>query len=107
MTTAPCYRRIAFLFFIVPLFLATTLPAQQNERQEVSLTIDPIRATLNAGQAQKFSAHLEGAPASTRILWIVPDREKDVSSISQDGVLLPAPWVFTMYWRLRSTTALR
>lgn len=84
MITAPCYRRIAFL--IVLLSLATTLPAQQDEKQEIALTIDPIRMTLNAGQTQKFSAHLDGAPASTAIIWTIPDREKDVSSISQDGV---------------------
>jgi len=85
MTAAPCYRRIAFLFFIVPLFLAVPLSAQQDEKQEVSLTINPIRATLNAGQTQKFSVHLEGAPASTKILWISFGREKD-GSVSQDGV---------------------
>lgn len=86
MTTAPCYPRIAFLL-IVPLLLGITLSAQQNEKQgPVSLTVDPVRITLNAGQTQRFSAHTEGAPTGTAIIWAVPDTERDVSSISQDGV---------------------
>jgi hypothetical protein len=86
MSATPCYPRIAFLL-IVPLWFATILNAQQVDRQAgVSLTVDPARVTLPAGQAQKFSAHIEGVPAGSVIVWAVPDRERDVSSISQDGV---------------------
>jgi hypothetical protein len=86
MTTAPCYPRIAFLL-IVPLLLATTLAAQQDEKQgALSLTVDPARITLNAGQTQRFLAHIEGAPAGTVIRWAITDRKTDGSSISQDGV---------------------
>jgi hypothetical protein len=75
------------LLLIVPLWLATTLTAQQIDRQAgVSLAVVPARVTLNAGQTQKFSVHIEGAPAGAAIVWAVPDRERDVSSISQDGV---------------------
>ena len=42
--------------------------------------------TLNAGETQRFSAHIEGAPPGTVIVWAVPDRETGVSSIGQDGV---------------------
>jgi hypothetical protein len=96
MITAPCYRRIAFLFLIVPLFLAAALPAQQNEKQEMSLTIDPIRMTLNAGQTQKFSAHLDGAPASTVIIWTIPDRGKGLAASVRMEFLPAAPWAFIM-----------
>jgi hypothetical protein len=41
---------------------------------------------MNAGQAQRFSAHVEGEPTGTVIRWVVPDRDRDVSSITQDGV---------------------
>ena len=86
MTTTPSSPGMAFLL-IVPLWLATTLTAQQIDRQAgVSLAVVPARVTLNAGQTQKFSMHIEGAPAGTVIVWAVPDRERDVSSISQDGV---------------------
>jgi hypothetical protein len=86
MSATPCYPWIALLL-IVPLWFATTFNAQQIESQAgVSLTVDPARVTLKAGEAQKFSAHLEGAPAGSVIVWAVPDRERDVSSISQDGV---------------------
>jgi hypothetical protein len=86
MTKALCYPRIAFLL-IVPLLLATTLTAQQIDKQvDVSLTVEPARMTLNAGQTQRFSAHIEGAPTGTVIRWAVPDEQRDVSSISQDGV---------------------
>jgi len=86
MTTAPIYRCITFLL-IVSLWVATTLNAQQIDRQAgVSLTVDPARVTLRAGETQRFSAHLEGAPAGAVVVWAVPDTERDVSSISQDGV---------------------
>jgi hypothetical protein len=86
MSATPCYPRITFLL-IVPLWFATTLNAQQIDRRVgVSLTVDPARVNLSAGQTQKFSAHIEGAPAGAVIVWAVPDRERDVSSISQDGV---------------------
>jgi hypothetical protein len=52
----------------------------------VSLTVDPARITLIAGQTQRFSAHIEGAATGTVIRWAVPDEQRDVSSISQDGV---------------------
>jgi len=59
MTTAPSYRSITFLL-IVPLWFVTTVTAQQIDiRAGVSLTVDPARVTLKAGEAQKFSAHLE------------------------------------------------
>ena len=86
MTTGPYFARIAFVL-IVPLWFATTLSAQPNEKQRaVSLTVDPARISLNAGDTQKFSAHIEGAPAGAVIRWAVPDGQRDVSSISQDGV---------------------
>ena len=86
MTTAPSYRRITFLL-IVPLWFVTTVTAQQIDiRAGVSLTVDPARVTLKAGEAQKFSAHLEGAPAGAVIVWAVPDKDRDVSRISQAGV---------------------
>jgi hypothetical protein len=86
MTPSSCYLRIAFLL-VVPLSLAATLAAQQSEKQgAVSLTLEPARITINAGQTQKILAHVKGAPTATVIRWAVPDRERDVSSISQDGV---------------------
>jgi len=86
MTTAPSYRSITFLL-IVPLWFVTTVTAQQIDiRAGVLLTVDPARVTLKAGEAQKFSAHLEGAPAGAVIVWAVPDKDRDVSSISQAGV---------------------
>jgi hypothetical protein len=86
MTTTPSSPGMALLL-IVPLWLATTLTAQQIDRQAgVSLAVVPARVTLNAGQTQKFSVHIEGAPAGAVIVWVVPDRERHVSSISQDGV---------------------
>src|ERR1700730_17184887 len=39
----------------------------------VSLTVKPNRITLNAGQTQRFAAHIEGAPTGTVIFWAVPD----------------------------------
>jgi hypothetical protein len=76
------------LRLIVPLLCiaATILAAQQREKQEVSLAIQPAHITLNAGQTQQFSAHIEGAPAATVIAWAVPDSERDVSTVSQDGL---------------------
>jgi len=70
---------------IVPLLLCvagTALAQSANAK----LTIQPDRITLNAGQSQRFSAHLEGAPAATVITWGVPDNERDVSSVSKDGI---------------------
>jgi hypothetical protein len=80
--------RMVSLGVIVPLLLAATaLNAQQNEKQgAVSLTIEPARITLTAGQTQRFSAHIKGAPTGTVIIWAVPDSERDVSSVSQDGL---------------------
>jgi hypothetical protein len=84
-TTLGCSR--TSLLLIVPLWFATTLNAQAIDRQAgVSLTVGPAGVTLHAGQTQKFSAHIEGAPAGAVIVWAVPDRERDVSSISQGGV---------------------
>ena len=76
--------RIVFLQLIV--LLATTLSAQQSEKPALSLAIDPPRITLKAGETQRFTAHVKGAPQATRILWAVPDGERDVSSVSEDGV---------------------
>jgi len=85
MTIGPYFARIA-LVLIVPLWFATILRSQPNEKQRaVSLTVEPARITLNAGETQKFFAHLEGAPAGAVIVWAVPDGERDVSGISQDG----------------------
>lgn len=80
-------RRTFFLLVVLLLlcFATTLLAAQQSEKQEVSLTIEPAHITLNAGQTQKFSARLVGAPTSTVVTWAVPDREKD-GSVSQDGL---------------------
>jgi hypothetical protein len=79
--------RVTCLWLIVPLLLAATaLAAQPNEKQgAVSLTINPARVTLSAGQTQRFFAHIKGAPPATVIMWAVPDSERDVSSVSQDG----------------------
>jgi hypothetical protein len=86
MTTASCYSRIA-MFLIVPLLFATTVAAQQNEKQAVvTLTVDPARITLNPGQAYRFSAHLDSAPPGTSIRWVITDKRSTGSSISQDGV---------------------
>jgi hypothetical protein len=74
---------------ILPLLLATSLAArvpQTEGRAEMSLTISPARATLIAGQPQKFSAHIEGASAGTVARWAITDGRRDGSSISQDGV---------------------
>ena len=84
MTTRPCYPRIALLHLIVPLFLAIPLAAQPDDKQgAVSLTVEPARITLSAGQTQRFSAEVKGAPAATVIIWAV--REQG-GNISQDGV---------------------
>ncbi len=86
MSAIYCFPRIAFLL-MVPLWFATNLNAQRIDRQvAVSLTVEPARITLNAGETQQFSAHLENAPAGAVIVWAVPDGERDVSSVSQDGV---------------------
>jgi hypothetical protein len=72
---------------VFPLLLATTLSAQPSQKPgTVSLTVEPARITVNAGQPQKFSAHIEGAPVGTVVRWTVFDREREVSSISEDGV---------------------
>jgi hypothetical protein len=86
MTTSPNHLRAASLL-VLPLLFAATLAAQQSQKQgAVLLTIEPSRITLNTGQTQKFSAHLEGAPVGTVVRWAVFDRERDVSSITEDGV---------------------
>jgi len=88
MSTGSYVARIAFVL-MVPLWFATNLNAQRIDRQAgVSLTVEPARITLNAGESQKFSAHLEGAPAGAVIIWAVPDGERDVSSVTQDGVFI-------------------
>jgi uncharacterized protein YjdB len=80
-------RRTFFPLVVLLLlcFAAPILAAQQGEKQEVSLTIEPAHITLNAGETQKFSARLVGAPASTVVAWAVPYSERDVSTVSQDG----------------------
>jgi hypothetical protein len=52
----------------------------------VRLTVEPARISMNAGQTQRFSAHVEGEPSGTVIKWVIPDKDRDVSNISQDGV---------------------
>jgi Bacterial Ig-like domain (group 2) len=88
MTTDLCYPRIAFLRLLLPLFLAIPLTAQYGDRQRtVSLTVGPDHITLHAGQTQRFSAELKGAPAGTVIewaVWTVSNRRP--GNISQDGV---------------------
>ena len=81
--------RIACLWLIIPVLLAaTTLAAQQNGKHGgVSLTIDLAPVTLNVGQTQTFSTELTGAPAATMIAWVV--REKQGGNISQEGVFTP------------------
>jgi hypothetical protein len=81
-------RRTLFplVVFLLLCFAAPILAAQQGEKQEVSLTIEPAHITLNAGETQKFSARLVGAPASTVVAWAVPYSERDVSTVSQDGL---------------------
>jgi hypothetical protein len=49
----------------------------------MSLKVEPAQITLNAGQTQKFSAALKGAPAATVINWAV--RESG-GNITQEGV---------------------
>ena len=57
MTTTPSSPGMALLL-IVPLWLATTLTAQQIDRQAgVSLAVVPARVTLNAGQTKVLRAH--------------------------------------------------
>src|SRR5258705_13192253 len=85
MSTSPSYRSITFLL-IVPVWFVTTVTAQQiGSRAGVSVTVDPARVTFNAGEASKFSAHLEGAAAGAVIVGAVPDKDRDVSRISQAG----------------------
>lgn len=76
----------SFLHLTVLFCFATTVLAAQAAKPKLSLAIEPARITLNAGQTQRFSAHIEGAPAATVITWAVPDGERDVSRVSQDGV---------------------
>jgi hypothetical protein len=94
MITAPCYRRIAFL--IVLLSLATTLPAQQDEKQEIALTIDPIRMTLNAGKPKNSlpisTAHQHRPRLFGRFLT---GRRTSAASVRTE-FLLPGPWAFIM-----------
>ena len=78
-------RVASLLLLFVLLLAATALSAQQNERLGVvSLTIGPANLTLNAGQTQRFSARLTGAPAATTIVWAV--KEQSGANISQDGI---------------------
>lgn len=85
MTIRPHYPRIAFLLLIAPLLLAVPLAAQQRDDKHaaISLTVEPVNVTLKAGQTQRFSAELEGAPPTTVINWAVRERGGD---IGQDGV---------------------
>jgi hypothetical protein len=67
------------------LLVTTTLPAQQNDKQEdVSLTVYPDHLTLNVGQTQRFSAEIKGASDPAVIRWAV--EEKSGGNISQHGV---------------------
>ncbi len=88
MRRTPRFQPIVSLL-ILPVLLATSLAARipQNQKQaEMSLTIVPARATLMAGETQKFSAHLEGAPAGTVVRWVITDVQRRGSSINQNGV---------------------
>jgi hypothetical protein len=80
-------RRTFFpvVVLLLPCFVAPIF-AQQGEKQEVSLTIEPAHITLNAGETQQFCTRLVGAPASTVVAWAVPYNERDISSVSQDGL---------------------
>jgi hypothetical protein len=75
--------RIVCLLLVVPLLLAIPVAAQIDHRGALSLAVDPPRLTLNAGQEQRFSAQVRGAPASAAIVWSV--REHGAST-SQDGI---------------------
>src|SRR6185369_161042 len=77
---------IPLVVLLLLCFVPSILAAQQGEQQEVSLTIEPAHMTLTAGETQKFSARLVGAPTSTVVAWAVDDSERDVSSVSQDGL---------------------
>lgn len=84
MMPGPRCQRIVFFSLIAPLLLAIPLAGQQDNKQaEMSLTVEPSQITLNAGQSQKFSATLKGAPAGTVINWAV--RESG-GNVTQDGV---------------------
>ena len=75
--------RIVYLLLIVPLLLAIPLAAQIEHRETLSLAVDPPHLTLNAGQEQRFSAQMKGAPASAAIMWSVREHG---ASVSQDGI---------------------
>jgi hypothetical protein len=79
-------RFVSILSLVVPLLISTALAAQQDDKNGVRLTVEPARMTIHTGQTQRFSAHVEGEPAGTVIKWVIPDKDRDVSSISQDGV---------------------
>jgi Bacterial Ig-like domain (group 2) len=86
-STPRCLRLASLLIFLVS--MATALAAQAAPGQksaEMSLTVQPARVTLNAGQTQKFSAPIEGAPNGTVVRWVIADQKKGGSSITQDGV---------------------
>jgi hypothetical protein len=77
--------RIACFRLMVVLLLAIPVAATQSDGQRtMSLAIDPPRLTLNVGQEQKFSVEVTGAPAATKIQWLV--REHDGASVTQNGV---------------------
>ena len=74
--------RIVCLLLVVPLLLAIPVAAQIDHRGALSLTVDPPRLTLNAGEEQRFSAQVRGAAAAA-IVWSVREHG---ASISQDGI---------------------
>lgn len=85
MTDAACYRRIALS--LTSLLLAASLAAQSHDaKTAVSLTVVPARMTLTQGESERLSAHIEGAPAGTVIVWVMKDKQKAGSSISADGL---------------------
>ena len=76
--------RIACVRLIVVLLLAIPVAATQSGSQRaLSLAIDPPRLTLNVGQEQKFSIEVTGAPAATKIQWLVREHG---ASVTQNGV---------------------
>lgn len=77
--------RTVFLPLIL-LLAATGLAQADDSKGKVLLTIEPAVIAVNAGQAQKFTAHIEGAPAATVITWAIPNSERDVCEISPDAV---------------------
>jgi hypothetical protein len=80
---AHCSRTAPLLFVL--LLAAGVLSAQASDPGQVSLTVYPARVALNPGQTQRFSAHVDGAPAGAVIRWTITGRTAG-GSISQGGV---------------------